>query len=63
MKFRVTIELEHVSGPEQDEETLIDWFAAAVGQQNGAKPPVTLTGGIADFGEAEWVYIVKLVDA
>jgi len=63
-KIKVTVELELVSGPEQDEDTLIDYFAGTIGQENGAKPPVYLNIGLqSDLHTPESVYLVKLVDA
>ena len=65
IKFTVTVELAHVSGPEQDEETMLDYFAGTLGQQNAAKHPLHLTvpqdGGV-EFGGTESVYFVKQVD-
>jgi len=64
MKFKVTVELEHVSGPEQDEETMLDYFAGTIGKENGAKPPIYLSVGLQeDLETPESVYLVKLIDA
>ena len=61
MKFTVEVELQHSSGPEQDVETMLDYFAATIGQQNGAKLPLHLT--VEDYeNETKSVYFVKLVD-
>lgn len=64
MKFAVYIELEHVSGPEKDEETMIDAFCGAIGQQNGAgAKALKLTSGYEGDDEGgEAVYVVKLAD-
>ena len=67
MKFKVTIELEHLSGPAQDEETMIDFFAGTIGYANGAKEAVKLTvpdeQGGSEFGGVDSVYRVRMVDA
>jgi hypothetical protein len=69
MKFKVEIELKHVSGPEQDEETMIDCLAGTIGHQNGAtvkalKLVVADADGGPEFGGGpESVYQVWLVDA
>ena len=62
MKFKVTIEVELLSGPEQDEETLIDYFAGTIGRDNGAKQPLWLQIGDGT-GEVASTYVVKEVDA
>jgi hypothetical protein len=65
VKITVTLELELVSGPEQDAETLVDAFAAKVGRENTAKPPLEITAGRWDDAAGdivESVYVVKLVD-
>jgi hypothetical protein len=63
MKFTVTIELEHVSGPEQDADTMLDCFAGTIGQQNAARHPLHLTWGDSEFDpDNASVYFVKLVD-
>jgi hypothetical protein len=66
MEFKVKVELQHVSGPEQDVDTMLDFFAGTIGQQNGAKNPVKLTvpdeHGGPEFGGVESVYIVRLID-
>lgn len=59
MKFRVWVELERVSGPEQDVETMLDAFAGTIGRDNAAKPPLRVT---TSSGEEISVYEVKLVD-
>jgi len=67
LKFKVTVELSHVSGPEQDTETMLDFFAGTLGQQNGAKSPLHLTvpdkDGGSEFGGVDSIYFVKLIDA
>jgi len=65
MKFQVWIELELVSGPAQDEETMVDAFCGTIGEQNGAKPPVYIVAGKWDDTTGELVeskYLVRLVD-
>ena len=65
MQFTVTITLEHRSGPEQDVETMLDAFAATIGEQNTAKRPLVVTAGEWDDATGDLVestYIVKLVD-
>lgn len=64
MKFSVYIELEHVSGPEKDQETMIDAFCGQIGQQNGAgaKALKVKAGYEDDDAGGEAVYIVKLAD-
>jgi hypothetical protein len=57
----VMIELEHVSGPEQDAETMLDALAATIGRDNSARSPLTLTTTDND-GERTAVYVVALVD-
>ena len=61
MKFTVTVNLEHVSGPEQDEDTLVDYFAGTIGRENGARPPLTLT--VLEGGLPVSTYVVALIDA
>jgi hypothetical protein len=65
VKIKVTLELELISGPERDAETLLDAFAATVGRQNTAKRPLRIEYGewedsIGDVQSS--VYEVKLVD-
>lgn len=60
MKFRVQIELEKISGAEQNKDTLIDYFAGQIGRENAAKQPLQLT--IYGDGEVAAVYGVKSVD-
>ena len=55
LTFQVTFR--HVAGPEQENDWLMDYFAGGLGEQNGAKPPMTL-----DFPEGS-KYVVELVDA
>lgn len=65
MKFKVWIELEHISGPERDAETMLDVFAATIGRQNTAKRPLVLEYGEWDDDAGDVVpsvYEVKLVD-
>ena len=61
MKFNVTVHLEHISGPELDEETMLDAFAAAVGRDNAAQPPLTLIAQ-GDIDQDESTYVVSLID-
>ena len=61
MRFAVAIELELVEGAAQDEETMLDLFAATIGKQNAARSPLMLTVTDVD-GEVESTYVVELVD-
>ena len=62
MRFRIYIDLELVSGPERDEETMLDALCAAIGESNGAKPPVMITVGDEEFNPPESVYKIKMAD-
>ena len=63
MKFRVFVEVDLVKGPEQDEETVLDAFAASLGRSNGAPSPFRFWIGDPEFGpETAALYEVKLVD-
>lgn len=63
MEFNVRIELEHVSGPRQDAETMLDAFAATIGRGNGAKRPLQLAASVSGGEEEDTsVYVVALVD-
>jgi hypothetical protein len=65
MKFNVSVELDHVSGPTKDAETMLDCFAATVGRENGARSPLQLewTEWTDDGEERTTVYEVKMIDA
>jgi hypothetical protein len=58
----VSVTLELVSGPEQDEYTVLDAFAGAIGEQNAAQTPLRIGIGWDDAGERQSVYKVTLVD-
>jgi hypothetical protein len=61
MKFVAEITLEKVSGADQDDEVLIDWFCGTIGKQNASRRPLVLE---ISNGEGETIskYIVELVD-
>lgn len=59
--IKVKVTLDHVSGPEVDADTLLDFFAAVIGEQNGAgKQALSLS--IASWDDPISVYKVVLVD-
>jgi hypothetical protein len=66
VKFAVHITLSHVSGPEQDEETMVDALCGTIGADNGAGKDalrVIVPEWDEEAGrEVESVYIVKLAD-
>jgi hypothetical protein len=63
IRLRVYVDLELVSGPERDEETVLDAFCHAIGEQNGAgEKAVKVTLGDAEFDPPVSVYKVKLAD-
>lgn len=61
MKFKIEIELEKVSGADQDQETMLDLLAYTIGKENGARRPVKLEV-YDDNGMLASTYIVKSVD-
>jgi hypothetical protein len=62
MKLMVTVELEHVSGPTQDRDVMIDAFAAKIGRDNTADPPLRVeTVEWIDGEDVISVYEVKCV--
>ena len=62
LRATITLEFEHVSGPEMDEDTVVDWFAAEVGRQNGAKKPFQVRLHQGDLAGPISVYQIKLVE-
>jgi hypothetical protein len=65
VKFALYITLDHVSGPEQDADTMLDALAYSIGAENGAGTDA-LRVVVADYdetlGDIESVYRVRLVD-
>jgi hypothetical protein len=66
VKLALNITLSHVSGPEQDAETMVDALCGTIGADNGAGKDA-LRVVVPDWDDAsamevESVYIVKLAD-
>lgn len=66
MVIKTVLTFRHVEGPEVDSDTLLDAFAATVGEQNTAPQPLRVIVGSEDSAElggpAHSVYLLELVD-
>jgi hypothetical protein len=61
--YTLAIEVEKVSGPDRDDDYVLDALAGSLGRENAARPPFRFKVG-ADFeAEGETTYEVKLVDS